>query len=89
MNLELEEQKGLSPITSDQKRKIYELRAAYADFWNNRKFKKGWAKPLFDYGQVEELLDEAAEIVVRIREHLDEVSLPHPHTTHSISEFET
>jgi hypothetical protein len=65
----------LAPLTSDMRRQIYELKAAYEEFWQQRKFRKGWAKPLFAFDEaVEELLARAAEVVVRIRSHFDELS---------------
>jgi hypothetical protein len=79
MNLELDADASfdaeLPPLTGDMRRQIYELKAAYEEFWHQRKFRKGWAKPLFAFDEaVEELLDRAAEVVVRIRWHFDELS---------------
>lgn len=86
MNLELERSADassfdpdaageLAPLTSDMRRQIYELKAAYEEFWQQRKFRKGWAKPLFAFDEaVEELLARAAEAVVRIRSHFDELN---------------
>ena len=36
------------------------------------RFRRGWAKPLFSYEEVEHLLELAADIVVKIRKEVDE-----------------
>ncbi|KAL6074879.1 hypothetical protein QOT17_003954 [Balamuthia mandrillaris] len=62
----------LEPLTSEQERKKRETKEAYESFWNHLKFSKGWAKPPCPLSEVEDLLDRVAEIVVRVRCHLDE-----------------
>lgn len=44
---------------------------AYAEFWDNIKFTRGWAVPFVPLSEVTELLEAAAECVVWIRCHLD------------------
>lgn len=43
-----------------------------SSFWDNTKFRHGWAHPSFTLDQVSPLLELAAEIVVRIRSQLDQ-----------------
>eukprot|EP01114_Cavostelium_apophysatum_P013772 TRINITY_DN3411_c0_g1_i7.p1 TRINITY_DN3411_c0_g1~~TRINITY_DN3411_c0_g1_i7.p1 ORF type:complete len:740 (+),score=249.18 TRINITY_DN3411_c0_g1_i7:190-2409(+) len=62
----------VGPLSSKQAQASREVRDSYNDFWNNIKFRRGWESPLVDMNQVSPLLDEAAEIVVRIRSYLDE-----------------
>ena len=59
-----------TPFTSAQLNQKRELVSKYMSFWDKAKFRKGWSKHLFDRHEVKDLLDEAAEIVVRIREAL-------------------
>jgi hypothetical protein len=61
-----------APLTSKQIHEKHQLKDAYADFWNNNiKFKKGWETPAIELKEVQGLLDEAADIAVRIRNSLD------------------
>lgn len=55
------------PLSSTQLNQKRELVAKYRSFWDKAKYNKGWSKPLFERHEVDDLLDEAAEIVVRIR----------------------
>eukprot|EP01124_Arcella_intermedia_P034985 TRINITY_DN8803_c0_g3_i1.p1 TRINITY_DN8803_c0_g3~~TRINITY_DN8803_c0_g3_i1.p1 ORF type:complete len:389 (-),score=121.06 TRINITY_DN8803_c0_g3_i1:59-1225(-) len=52
--------------------KVYMVKDAYSAFWDNIKFKRGWEKPLFSKEEVDHLLEEAADIVVEIRNGLDQ-----------------
>lgn len=45
--------------------------AAYGDFWQQLRFRKGWAEPPFPRDQVLPMLERAAELVARIRADLD------------------
>jgi len=49
---------------------------SYNSFWENIRFKKGWEKPTFYPEDVKEQLENAAEIVVRIRSALDKKRAP-------------
>ncbi len=56
------------PLNSKQIHDKLAVRNAYADFWSNIKFKKGWERPSITLThEVDELLDTAAEIVVRVQ----------------------
>lgn len=61
----------LEPLTAQGKQDLINVIEAYGHFWNNIKFNKGWATPPFKREEVEDLLHQAAEYVVRIRNHLD------------------
>ena len=61
----------LKPLNSKQIHDKIAVKNAYSDFWNHIKFKKGWETPRIKLHEVSGLLDEAAEIVVRIRSALD------------------
>jgi hypothetical protein len=63
--------KNDSTLSSEDKKKVIEVKEAYNSFWDHIKFKRGWAKPLFSKEEVDDLLTEAAEIVVKIRNQLD------------------
>src|SRR3989338_1374061 len=54
----------LSPLERDTKASL--LRAL-TSFWDTAKFRKGICRPCVRYGDVAVLVDEAAEIVVRVR----------------------
>eukprot|EP01124_Arcella_intermedia_P034984 TRINITY_DN8803_c0_g2_i1.p1 TRINITY_DN8803_c0_g2~~TRINITY_DN8803_c0_g2_i1.p1 ORF type:complete len:562 (-),score=159.03 TRINITY_DN8803_c0_g2_i1:96-1781(-) len=58
-------------MSKSDKTKAYMVKDAYSSFWDNIKFKRGWAKPLFSKEEVDHLLEEAADIVVEIRNGLD------------------
>lgn len=62
------------PLTGKMKSDVKAVKEAYGTFWDNIKFRKGWEKPLFTKDEVAPLLDEAAEVVVRIRSKLDEIN---------------
>jgi len=47
---------------------------SYADFFAHISFRKGWAKPSFEYYDVFHLFVRAAYVVVRIRLHLDSMT---------------
>eukprot|EP01012_Entosiphon_sulcatum_P054981 TRINITY_DN762_c0_g3_i1.p1 TRINITY_DN762_c0_g3~~TRINITY_DN762_c0_g3_i1.p1 ORF type:complete len:726 (-),score=198.76 TRINITY_DN762_c0_g3_i1:281-2458(-) len=59
------------PLTAQGKQDVINVVEAYGHFWSNIKFTKGWATPPFKREEVEDLLHQAAEYVVRIRNHLD------------------
>jgi hypothetical protein len=61
-----------SQLTSDQVAGAYRVFEGYLGFWEHIKFKKGWAVPPFTRDQVEDVLREAAGIVVRIQTVLDQ-----------------
>lgn len=62
-----------SPLNSKKIHEKHQLKEAYSDFWNNNiKFKKGWESPAIEYKEVQDLLDEAADIAIRIRSSLDD-----------------
>lgn len=50
---------------------MLQVKNSYGSFWSHIKFRKGWDAPLFARAEVEDLLTQAAEVVVRIRRHVD------------------
>lgn len=60
------------PLTEQQLVEKNKLKRAYARFWDNSAFRKGWSQPPFPLSEAEHLLEEAAELVVRIRTALRE-----------------
>jgi HSP20 family molecular chaperone IbpA len=69
--MEDKEHAHLGVLTQDQIRNIITLKNTYCEFWESVKFSKGWDAPVIEMNDVIHLLDEAAEIVVRIRTYLD------------------
>jgi len=67
----------LQPLHSEQIRNIIALKNTYGEFWENVRFTKGWASPICEKDEVMHLLESAAEIVVRVRTHLDFIN-PEP-----------
>lgn len=57
----------MEQLTYQQKAEASQLKESYCNFWKSAKFTRGWAQPLFSREEVEHLLDEVAEIVVRIK----------------------
>lgn len=62
----------LRPLTPKQQRDVLNVKSAIESFWDNIKFRKEWEKPLFSKEEVQPLIQEASEIVVRIRSDMDE-----------------
>lgn len=62
---------AVGPLTAEEQKETRAVKAAYASFWENLKFKKGWDTPLFFQSEIDDMLDQAAEIVARIRVYLD------------------
>lgn len=54
-------------LTNEEKAEKANLLQAYGQFFKNISFARGWARPPFVYQDIKHLLDEAADIVVRIR----------------------
>lgn len=55
------------PLTPQMCSKKRELVQRYKSFWEKTKYMKGWMKPIVEKNQVIDLLEEAAEIVIRIK----------------------
>src|SRR3989338_11407647 len=64
------------PLSLKETKAVAQVTSEYAHFWNHIKFKNGWAVPFFTRDEVEEILVQAAEIVVRIRSHIDKHQNP-------------
>lgn len=62
----------LRPLSPEQAESAKQVLEAYGDFWRHVKFAQKWSEPLFTREEVEDLLEMAAECVVRIRSLLDE-----------------
>eukprot|EP00727_Mastigamoeba_balamuthi_P009348 m51a1_g5035 hypothetical protein (799) ;mRNA; f:373864-376541 len=59
--------KPLEPLDALQEQEKRTLLEAYADFWRNTAFSKGYNAPRCSKEDIDALLDEAADYVVRIR----------------------
>ncbi len=60
-----------APLSSKQITDKHKIKDAYADYWNHIKFQRGWEQPAVQLKEVQNLLDEAADICIRIRSALD------------------
>mmetsp|Transcript_5907 Transcript_5907/g.7764 ORF Transcript_5907/g.7764 Transcript_5907/m.7764 type:complete len:1006 (-) Transcript_5907:86-3103(-) len=63
-----------APLTSHQHENISKVKSSYDDFFRNIKFRKGWDVPLISHEEVDPLFEAAAELTVRIRSYLDDIS---------------
>lgn len=57
------------PLPPDLKAQKLRLLQEVGHFWHNASFTHGWSSPPFHYHDVKQELDEACDMVVRIRAH--------------------
>lgn len=60
-------QQFTNELASNQLQQLLQLKSSYAQFWNSSVFKGGYSQPPISFDSVEHLLEQAAEIVIRLR----------------------
>jgi hypothetical protein len=58
-------------LSEAERENIRRVHAAYHNYFTHISFRNGWSKPSFTKEEVDELFQDAANIVVRVRSHLD------------------